>query len=480
MSSKKKAASSARVGDAHEKSTDKLSLNKIPSSSPRNNSTRGSGSPAGVVHGIPPFHQDSTRLHSSQYHPGADGMQHHQHAHVRAPALPSIGDGTARLDEGRGEGTCDGPGAWAGSRHPARPFSPNYSLAIPGKSGKKGPPRGLGGKGVFCLSQQVFEIDAKERQCKTLLTARNLMAVVREPQEYVINILPRKMPKEVVPGEHYTVKDLPIYQALKEADAEKRRALLTIGRRRKTKGPFGRLPDRNAAQTLLQIKLQRKRKLVKNGKGVKEPTPPKNLLLRQLSTRRSRLCAPDGGSGAESQSQPSDDPDRGSCSGEGATSKRPRSARNLRSGLLGRLQDRQQEIEVSCSSAHAHPEGGEVEMVTETPAVGCTRGDPSGPFSYAELEDKLKQIPPGLTMYAFSQDLVSGLRGMANQYDLFTDLLRTTDYMKAFARHKDTEDQLRLRLGRPKPAYPPPGENEALRADLAEQRAGRNHGGPPA
>ncbi|RVX02650.1 hypothetical protein CK203_016544 [Vitis vinifera] len=29
------------------------------------------------------------------------------------------------------------------------------------------------------------------------------------------------------------------------------------------------------------------------------------------------------------------------------------------------------------------------------------------------------------------ETLVSGLRGMANQYDLFTDLLRTTDYMKA-------------------------------------------------
>ncbi|RVX12521.1 hypothetical protein CK203_011819 [Vitis vinifera] len=68
--------------------------------------------------------------------------------------------------------------------------------------------------------------------------------------------------------------------------------------------------------------------------------------------------------------------------------------------------------------------------------------------------------------------LVSGLRGMANQYDLFTDLLRTTDYMKAFAtRHKDTEDQLRLRLGRLKPAYPPLGENEALRADLAEAKS---------
>ena len=121
----------------------------------------------------------------------------------------------------------------------------------------------------------------------------------------------------------------------------------------------------------------------------------------------------------------------------GPPSKRPRSARNLRSGLLGRLQDRQQEIEVSCSSAHdARPEGGEVEMVTETPAVpvmvpaevapgethpvvnveapnpeqespsvSSSGGDPvndaactsASPFSYAELEDKLKQIPPGLT-----------------------------------------------------------------------------------
>ena len=109
--------------------------------------------------------------------------------------------------------------------------------------------------------------------------------------------------------------------------------------------------------------------------------------------------------------------------------------RDLKSGLLGRLQERQQEIEVSCSSAHdAHPDGGEVEMVTEALAVPVVvpdevapgeahpagnveaphpeRKSPSaassggGPvndascssdnsFSYAELEDKLKEIPPG-------------------------------------------------------------------------------------
>ena len=123
--------------------------------------------------------------------------------------------------------------------------------------------------------------------------------------------------------------------------------------------------------------------------------------------------------------------------------------RNLRSGLYERLQERQQEIEVSCTSAHdAHSEGGEVEMVTETAAVpavvpaevapgedhpdvnvevapedvhpgvdveapnpeqessslASSEGNPvndvpctsASLFSYAELEEKLKQISPGL------------------------------------------------------------------------------------
>ena len=66
-------------------------------------------------------------------------------------------------------------------------------------------------KASFACLSNLFEIDAKERHYKTLLSARNLMAVVRESQDYVVNILPRKLPNEVVPGEHYTVKDLPIY-----------------------------------------------------------------------------------------------------------------------------------------------------------------------------------------------------------------------------------------------------------------------------
>ena len=82
-------------------------------------------------------------------------------------------------------------------------------------------------KASFACVCKLFEIDPKERACKTLLSARNLMAVVRESQEYVINILPRKLAKdEIVPGEHYTLKELPQYQEVKEADGERRRKLL--------------------------------------------------------------------------------------------------------------------------------------------------------------------------------------------------------------------------------------------------------------
>ena len=62
---------------------------------------------------------------------------------------------------------------------------------------------------------------------------------------------------------------------------------------------------------------------------------------------------------------------------------------------------------------------------------------------------------------------------MANQYDLFTDLLRTTDYVKAFAtRREDAEDQLRLRLAEAEASISTVRrENEALRADLADAKA---------
>ena len=62
---------------------------------------------------------------------------------------------------------------------------------------------------------------------------------------------------------------------------------------------------------------------------------------------------------------------------------------------------------------------------------------------------------------------------MVQQHDLFTDLLRTTDYMKAFAsQRKNSENQLRLRLEEAEASLSTAREdNEALQAELAEAKS---------
>ena len=81
-------------------------------------------------------------------------------------------------------------------------------------------------KASFARLNKLFEITAIERHHEILLTARNLLVVVREPQAYDINILPRKLPKKVVPGEHYVMKYLPLYKEVQKADAQKRQTRL--------------------------------------------------------------------------------------------------------------------------------------------------------------------------------------------------------------------------------------------------------------
>ncbi|RVX20481.1 hypothetical protein CK203_002919 [Vitis vinifera] len=439
--------------------------------------------------------------------------------HVCTPALPPTGDGAARFDKGRGDGTRGGPGCMGGAFGASgEPFSPNYSLVVPGPELRGHLVDWVEKASFGCLSK-LFEIDAKERQCNTLLTARNLAAVVRESREYVINILPRKMPKEVVPGS------------------------IILGReKKKNEGTLRKAPGQkgDADSSPKKDPVKRRKLVKKHGKDTKEPTPPLEFApppiiheaevmieepvnaaphsissgsghlaglnhsstsltavarLANMAEEAASVNHPDSRNldadaaeavcatpteevGVENQSQPSDDPDRlALVLVTGPPSKKARSVRNLRSGLHGRLQERQQEIEVSCSSAHdTHPEGVKWRWGDPVNDASCTS---ASPFSYAELEEKLKQIPPGLPlakpsaqMFEMVETLVSGLRGMATQYDLFTDLLRTTDYMKAFAtRRKDAEDQLRLRLAEAEASLSTArGENEALRADLADAK----------
>ena len=62
---------------------------------------------------------------------------------------------------------------------------------------------------------------------------------------------------------------------------------------------------------------------------------------------------------------------------------------------------------------------------------------------------------------------------MVQQHNLFTDLLRTVDYIKVFASQcRNSEDKVRLRLEEAEASLSTVrGENEALRADLAEAKS---------
>ena len=81
-------------------------------------------------------------------------------------------------------------------------------------------------KASFDRLNKLFKIIVAERHYQTLLTARNLLAVVQEPQPYVINILPRRLPKRVVPREQFVLKDLPFYERAREIDAKARQERL--------------------------------------------------------------------------------------------------------------------------------------------------------------------------------------------------------------------------------------------------------------
>ena len=137
-------------------------------------------------------------------------------------------------------------------------------------------------KTLFIRLNKLFEISAAERHHETLLTARNLLAVVREPQAYIINILPRKLPKKVVPREHYILKDLPFYKEVQKADAQKRRALLDDREGRRKEGTLRKAPGKKCSAPSLPAGApakKNKKKVSNKRKEVKLPTPPKKLVI---------------------------------------------------------------------------------------------------------------------------------------------------------------------------------------------------------
>ena len=364
-------------------------------------------------------------------------------------------------------------------------------------------------KASFDRLNRLFEIAVAERSCETLLSAQNLRLGTQEPQPYVLNILPRRLPKEVVAGEHFVLKNLPFYAAVRNADARSHKARLNKWEKKRQEGLLRKAPSdkQPASSPPAGTPAKKKKKLVLNkGKEIKLPTlskevvmpPPilvKEITIREpdiavlpsVSSASERLASlnhlgpsmsvagrltflaeeatsinqpgsphPDADAveascaaalpptappteemGAESQGLPPCEPSPFAfMSMKGPTTRRSHPAHDLKSGLIGRLQDRFLEtIEVSCSSVQEdHSEGSETEMTEENPAApvlvpdegspgetqpaendrapdpeeeslsnASTGGSPiddatcisASSFNYAELEEKLKRIPSG-------------------------------------------------------------------------------------
>lgn len=136
---------------------------------------------------------------------------------------------------------------WAGLLdHPGREFKPRCSLAIPGRMGhsficfifailltigllliftvmcvtgkeKRGRLVEWVEKASFDRLNKLFVISSSERHHQTFLTGKNLLAVVRESQLYIIPILPCLAPKVLVSGEHHVLNDLLSYKKARAA-----------------------------------------------------------------------------------------------------------------------------------------------------------------------------------------------------------------------------------------------------------------------
>ena len=63
-------------------------------------------------------------------------------------------------------------------------------------------------KASFKKIQRLLEIFEWERHHEILLTAKNLRELSRSPSPYIIPVIPRLLPSEIVEGEHYVIVEL--------------------------------------------------------------------------------------------------------------------------------------------------------------------------------------------------------------------------------------------------------------------------------
>ena len=152
-------------------------------------------------------------------------------------------------------------------------------------------------KASFDHLNKLFEITAIERHYQTLLTAWNLLAVVREPQPYVLNILPRRLPKVVVLREHFVFKDFPFYERAHDVDTKARQERLDQQEEKRQEGTLRKAPGkkgpsekgRSFSPVVRPPATKKKKKTIG---ALKIVSPPPNLSSSSLDSASSRPDSP--------------------------------------------------------------------------------------------------------------------------------------------------------------------------------------------
>ena len=63
-------------------------------------------------------------------------------------------------------------------------------------------------KASFKKIQKLLEISEWEQHHEILLTAKNLCELIHSPSPYIIPVIKRSLPSEIVEGKHYVIADL--------------------------------------------------------------------------------------------------------------------------------------------------------------------------------------------------------------------------------------------------------------------------------
>ncbi|RVW67947.1 hypothetical protein CK203_064376 [Vitis vinifera] len=102
-------------------------------------------------------------------------------------------------------------------------------------------------------------------------------SIDRLRQPYVLNI------PEVVAGEHFVLKDLPFYTAMRKVDARSRKARLNNREVKRQEGLLRKAPGGKRAASSppagAPMKKKKKKLISNKGKEIKLPTPPKEVVI---------------------------------------------------------------------------------------------------------------------------------------------------------------------------------------------------------